>query len=359
MAADDTIALTTHEAFSGIFGSISLAAWIFLLVPQLYENYTQGRADGISLAFLTIWFIGDVTNLIGAIWAELVPTVIALAVYFCFADSVLILQCLYYNLWVNRERGPSAMETAPDAPTANGQPNATYITRPHAESFDENEPLLSRQTSHPPTPHRRTTSQSSLGLPGSHMGHNRRRSTSGTLAKVVEVTSVPDKKPTTALRAILTNTLSIFGICVVGTMGWALAWRIGAWKPAPAPGTSAPPSTAGATPTPLGATILGYTSAILYLTARLPQIYKNARTRSCDGLSLLFFLLSLLGNITYGAGILAHSLEGGYVKTNAPWLLGSLGTVVEDFVVAGQFKVYGDGKGKEVKGEEECDVAVT
>lgn len=59
-----------------------------LQVPQLIENYKSGSADGISLVFLAIWFIGDVTNLFGALWAGLVPTVIALAMYFCVADLV-------------------------------------------------------------------------------------------------------------------------------------------------------------------------------------------------------------------------------------------------------------------------------
>ena len=82
--------LTTQEALSGVFGSISLATWIFLLVcakealrraiediclcegcanawqvPQLILNYKTGSADGISLAFLLVWLIGDITNLSG------------------------------------------------------------------------------------------------------------------------------------------------------------------------------------------------------------------------------------------------------------------------------------------------------
>jgi len=54
----DAIQLTWNEALSGVTGSISLACWIFLLVPQLIENYQQESADGISLTFLFIWFIG-------------------------------------------------------------------------------------------------------------------------------------------------------------------------------------------------------------------------------------------------------------------------------------------------------------
>lgn len=47
--------LPTHEILSGISGSVSLACWLFVLVPQLLENYMSKSADGISLAFLIVW----------------------------------------------------------------------------------------------------------------------------------------------------------------------------------------------------------------------------------------------------------------------------------------------------------------
>jgi PQ loop repeat len=34
-------------------------------VPQLILNYKTGSADGISLAFLLVWLVGDITNLSG------------------------------------------------------------------------------------------------------------------------------------------------------------------------------------------------------------------------------------------------------------------------------------------------------
>lgn len=85
---------------------------------------------------------------------------------------------------------------------------------------------------------------------------------------------------------------------------------------------------------PLGAEILGYISAAFYLCARIPQITHNARNKSCDGLSVLFFALSLLGNLSYGGGILFHSVERKYVMDNLPWLAGSVGTMFEDFIVS-------------------------
>ena len=40
--------------------------------------------------------------------------------------------------------------------------------------------------------------------------------------------------------------------------------------------------------------------------------------------------------------ILFHSLDKEYVLTNLPWLLGSLGTMVEDGIIFVQFHVYKD-----------------
>ena len=62
-------------------------------------------------------------------------------------------------------------------------------------------------------------------------------------------------------------------IIAAGTVGWALAYKTGAWRPVPLKDPSA------STPTPLGASLLGYGSALLYLGARVPQIVKNQRER--------------------------------------------------------------------------------
>ncbi|KAF2759793.1 vacuolar membrane PQ loop repeat protein [Pseudovirgaria hyperparasitica] len=302
-AAAQDIHLTAPEALSGIFGSISLVCWIFVLVPQLIENYKQGSAEAVSLAFIVVWFVGDIANLIGAIWAGLVPTVILIAVYFCFSDLALITQCVYYN--VKNARKERKLST---------RSNGTYDS--------EDEPLLSRRDS------------DNTGLPGSH----RRKSSAASrlhresvnrrdsLASIVE--------EETGGREWLKNTLCVVGILTVGTGAWAIAWSSGVWKPVPV--------VTDPQPMPIGAEILGYGSAVCYLGARIPQIIKNYRDKSCEGLSLLFFMLSLTGNLTYGAGILFHSTDKEYFLTNLPWLIGSLGTMVEDVTIFAQFRIYGD-----------------
>lgn len=211
--------------------------------------------------------------------------------------QILISQCVYYN-------------------TKNARREARKTSLQSTNSVEA--PLLGRRDS------------SNVGLPGSHRRDSQasRRRRASSLPTILDAPDTPSEW--------LKNTLSIFGVMAVGATGWAIAWKSGVWIPQPT-------DTTDSTPIALGAELLGYASAICYLGARIPQIIKNQRERSCEGLSLLFFMLSLLGNATYGAGILFHSTEKEYFLTNLPWLIGSLGTMVEDAVIFVQFQAFGKG----------------
>ena len=192
----------------------------------MIENYRSGSAEGISLAFLTVWFIGDLANFLGSTWAGLVPTVIALAVYFCIADAVLITQCLYYHYVNSCNRKQGSRESG-------------------AEQADNpSQPLLAQGSS-------------DIGLPGSRrrssLSHKRRRSSlaASTLPKL------PESGTTTHAWAV--NSLSVFAVCVIGAAGWSIAWKTGIWKPT----TESSKSDEGHGE--IGAEILGYVSAVLYL----------------------------------------------------------------------------------------------
>lgn len=285
--------LTPREALSGVLGSISLACWLFLLLPQLIENYRNSSADAISLAFLFVWFLGDIANLWGAIWAGLVPTVIAIAVYFCISDGVLIGQVLYYQIRNKRREGKSwvqsAQETAisdgPRAQQGTGPYGATDTTAPRtgartgaetrADSLDDEEqPLLSRA---------RTRRSSSITIPGAA----KRRPSTSTLRRRSSTQNEPlakilEESDERGARLWFKNFLSILAIGAVGTVGWAIAYGSGAWKPTPV-ATDLEEDRHMAT----GAQVLGYLSAAAYLGARIPQIIKNWRDQSCEGKSNL------------------------------------------------------------------------
>jgi len=86
--------------------------------------------------------------------------------------------------------------------------------------------------------------------------------------------------------------------------------------------------------------LIGWTSAVLYLGSRIPQILKNTKTR-CEGLAPGLFLFAIMGNTTYALSICVASMDRAYLIRNASWLAGSALTVFFDVTVLGQFFYYG------------------
>jgi uncharacterized protein with PQ loop repeat len=240
----ESIPLTAREAASGLLGSVSMTCWIFLLVrishlfasapltnqvPQLIENYRNGNAEAISLLFVFVWFVGDIANLAGGLLAGLVPVIVAIAVYFCIADGVLIAQCLYYK--ARNARQP------------------VHRRRSSTETPDPTTPLLGRRFSDSlgSSQGRRRSSGSQRGY-----GAGRRESqVEDTLAKIVEENDFGRK-------AWFKNVASVLGIFVVGMAGWTMAWQTGMWEPAPVEDNNGSDEATGGL-------MLGYFSAVCYL----------------------------------------------------------------------------------------------
>ncbi|KZV73803.1 PQ-loop-domain-containing protein [Peniophora sp. CONT] len=105
--------LSAAETASSVLGWISIATWILVYTPQLIENYKRKSGDGVSVPFVVIWLAGDILNLLGALIANLLPTVILLAVWYSLCDSVLLGQIYYYR-W--RQAHTAAMFADDDAP---------------------------------------------------------------------------------------------------------------------------------------------------------------------------------------------------------------------------------------------------
>ncbi|CAO3615991.1 unnamed protein product [Cunninghamella echinulata] len=84
----------------------------------------------------------------------------------------------------------------------------------------------------------------------------------------------------------------------------------------------------------------GWASAILYCCSRIPQIMQNFRNESVEGLSLVMFIFSVVGNLTYCVSIFAKSMDRTFLLINFPWLLGSGGTLFFDFTIFFQFYTY-------------------
>ncbi|KAF8274926.1 PQ loop repeat-domain-containing protein [Lactarius quietus] len=93
--------------------------------------------------------------------------------------------------------------------------------------------------------------------------------------------------------------------------------------------------------------ISAWTCATLYLTSRLPQIWKNFVRKSVEGLSMFLFVAAFLGNLFYVMSILSSpNMRGPITQSSAfltesmPYLIGSGGTLMFDVTIVTQSFIY-------------------
>ena len=300
--------LLSHVDLSNLLGAVSLSFWLCNGIPLVLEIYKRRSADGVALGFVLLWTIGDVLNLAGSIWAGLVPSVIFVACYYIVSDLVILGEALYFGSEEPEKRDALLNDTE----QAVGSDRDT--ARQRRRTNDEQAPLL----------------------------------VSAGPAELYNIES-SDDTPRSVLRETTFNVLACLGVTALGVVGWYVSTLLTK--------NGGPLGVTGTKEAlvhilkgkhhgrhrehiDIGPQILGYASAALYLLARVPQIYKNYRKQRTDGLALLFFIFSVMGNLTYAGSIVTYSSERNYMLTNIPWLLGSLGTLVFDFIILGQFLLY-------------------
>ncbi|KAF8468160.1 PQ loop repeat-domain-containing protein [Kalaharituber pfeilii] len=310
------------RAISGITGSISIACWVIVFSPQIIVNFRRRSASGLSLTFLIVWLLGDVFNVLGAVLQGVLPTMIILALYYTFADIVLLSQCLYYNY-----RYPSTQPVSPSpCPSPSPEPVFPSDLNHHHHHYHHHHHIPEAVHLSPATP---LLDPPKPGDPD-------------------DLTlTTPTSSTWSVISTIVFNTIAIITVCLAGVLGWYLT------PPSPISSSDSP-----ITFSPI-AQLFGYLCALLYLASRLPQIYLNYRRKTVEGLSLLFFLFACLGNLTYVISIISYIPPGPetgeepwtpemkrtywkYIAVNSSWILGSVGTLGLDMVIFMQFFIYRD-----------------
>jgi len=92
--------------------------------------------------------------------------------------------------------------------------------------------------------------------------------------------------------------------------------------------------------TSLVGTWLGWIMAAIYMGGRFPQIWKNVRRGTVEGLNPLMFLFALVGNAAYVGSIIVKTLEWKKLKPNMPWLVDAAVCVLLDCFILLQFIYY-------------------
>lgn len=277
------------QVVSGITGSISLACWIIVFAPQIYENFRRKSSEGLSLMFIILWLAGDVFNVLGAVLQDVLPTMIILAVYYTLADIILLVQCLMYG------HGES--------------PDLVHLSPANPLNEDVLETVLSGDRAHE---------------------HHVHESNSSALESQDDEASV--LLNFSPLMAALFKFLMVFLVFAAGLIGWYISYCKNG-------GTHKRPADLVFDPL---AQFFGWLCAVLYLGSRIPQILLNYERKSCEGISFMFFLFACLGNLTYVISILAIDTSWNYLWVNSSWLAGSLGTLGLDFTIFVQFFLYNE-----------------
>ncbi|OJD23600.1 hypothetical protein ACJ73_05044 [Blastomyces percursus] len=335
---------TPLALISSTLGSLSIVSWLFAQLPQIYKNYKLQSTSGLSIWFLIEWCLGDSTNLLGAILLHQAGWQITVAAYYVLVDVTLVIQYYFYTYlkeWQIRRRGYTQ---ASDLGFGDGDMYNDII--PTEESTILGLSPGSTQPSEPKIAASKKCLEVDSPLGSSLSRPNeKQRSPSRTIYRAGGSSSsvTPSSFPRTILFlsmlcAVLANaaaspTEQLNGPIFSQSQNDArqIAGRISSWS-----------------------------STILYLVSRIPQLYKNYGRKSTSGLSPLLFFAAFCGNFFYSTSLLTNPNAwsdlpayggGGWVGKEGnnrlewigraiPFFLGAFGVLGMDGAMSIQFMIY-------------------
>ncbi|KIK69509.1 hypothetical protein GYMLUDRAFT_212049 [Collybiopsis luxurians FD-317 M1] len=117
-----------NDTLSSILGWVSIACWTVVYCPQIYEAYSLKSGEGLSLLFVYIWLLGDITNTTGALLAGLLPTMSILGIYYTLCDITLLVQIYYYR-WKSSKSQSSTSDGDEETPllTSDRTQNSKHV----------------------------------------------------------------------------------------------------------------------------------------------------------------------------------------------------------------------------------------
>ncbi|KAI9757605.1 MAG: hypothetical protein M1815_000539 [Lichina confinis] len=361
---------------SSTLGLLSIAAWLFAQLPQIFANYAVGSTSGLSIFFLIEWCLGDSTNLLGAIFTGQASWQVVVAAYYVFVDLVLVWQYAWYTHIKPRRRlrrrrrsstvaGPSDSDdgaAAAAAAVAAAEPTASaprLVLPPPAGVRDllgEDFQAHSLRTIHGPAPREKGS------LPG------------GASSAMMPTRSMAASPRSMTPLAMPKSLLYLSLVCALAmahpSSGPPQPMRSG--LPPRSSSPSASPSLAQDAALLTAGRVLSWSSTLLYLGSRLPQLYKNYVRQSTSGLSAKLFIAAFFGNLFYSTSLLTNPCAwydmppyggGGWAGEEGndrvewlglaiPFWLGAAGVLSLDAAIGVQFLMYREEIEKEIVRDE-------
>lgn len=94
--------------------------------------------------------------------------------------------------------------------------------------------------------------------------------------------------------------------------------------------------------------VFAWSATAIFLLSRIPQIILNHKRKSVNGLSLTTFINIIIANQLFLVSILIHLIDldasrhSVYILNNLPWIIGSCGSTLFDFIIFIQFSIYSE-----------------
>lgn len=289
-------------SLSGAFSTLSLMSWICAQMPQIYTNYKTKSAEGISPLFLMLWFMGDFLSFTSCLLNDVVLKFqVYLSLFFICNDITLCYQYYYYNSVYPRKH------------LLESQKNNVHEAADHPEGF-----------SHMTSVHSATSS--------------------------IHIRSHPEPSETLNLSQSEGSESSSFGS--VSHLGHAKTSKMAAMGllanagAANAMSLSARSEVTSSSSTEALGLFLAWCCTAVYVSSRCPQLFKNYKRKSVNGILPLLFGSALVGNLTYTLSILtsceflSDPNKSLFFWRQLPYILGSSGTVVFDMAYFYQRYIY-------------------
>ncbi|KIY04220.1 uncharacterized protein Z520_00914 [Fonsecaea multimorphosa CBS 102226] len=315
-------------------------------MPQIFKNYYIKSTAGLSIFFLSEWLLGDLANLLGAIFTKQAGWQIIVATYYVFVDMCLVFQYFWYSYaakWIYEESlhstGSSDIDDA-DSAIING-------LSPINSNFASDAPLPGDSDDYTP----KRSDPTDVNVPQfSAVNYGEKK---GTPPQDIVY---GDKFGSSWMASPSPRTL-----LYAATMA-SMASNVAA-APVPFPSDH---YVHGIhlfrvdTPLEIVGTILSWCSTFLYLGSRLPQLYKNWQRQSTAGLSPLLFIAAFCGNFFYSASLVTNpnawsnyepyghhgwvdadgNQRWAWVARAAPFFLGAAGVLMMDALMGVQFIIH-------------------
>ena len=296
---------TIPQRLSVWLGLLNMLVWGVATFPQIYTNCRRRNADGLDFRFALLWLLADACAAAGSVLTDQTPIMRVTSLWFTSMDIILVLQ---YVIFETTSQGKLEDDTTSELLAHDALLDGAY-----ADSL-----------------------QSSTTLDAQNGDNSSGKSEEAEGCSAVRCQTVESRRGATIISMVVVAALvlSTFMPASTPTSGGAS-------------GSSNSSTTGDANIcnserklsefTVMLGNVLCWVSNLTYVFARIPQIWKNFKRGSVEGLSILMFLLGLTANAAYGLSVMLRvsSIDASFWSSTFPYVLSvALTTGTDAFIVA-------------------------